>query len=304
MPSAPRIVGPYTTPYVPAPDVFPGPDSVFFTAGRTYADWQPNDHTLLRGPDGLWHAFGITHPTPPGYRPDDRATFVDVHDGEWQFFHAISPAARLKDSLRTASWRDLPKVLASPTRPGDTRPIYAPFIVPHGGAYHMLFGPMPMRVSRSRDLHSWSAPEILFEDEPGARDPHVLRHDGRYLLTYTRDDAVAQRTSDDLVHWSPARIVFHMRRSGSPESPVLVHRDGAFYLFWCLWDGSDLVNGAYDHRTQVYRSADPTDFDRAELVAGLQAHAPEVIEDEDGDWFISSAEWPRRGVSIAPLAWV
>jgi hypothetical protein len=38
-------------------------------------------------------------------------------------------------------------------------------------------------------------------------------------------------------------------------------------------------------------------------VAELQAHAPEIFHDEVGDWYISSVEWPHRGVSIAPLTW-
>jgi beta-fructofuranosidase len=53
----------------------------------------------------------------------------------------------------------------------------------------------------------------------------------------------------------------------------------------------------------VFRSGDPLDFKAAPCVAELKAHAPEVFRDEDGDWFISSVEWPHRGVSLAPLAW-
>ena len=60
---------------------------------------------------------------------------------------------------------------------------------------------------------------------------------------------------------------------------------------------------AYDNRTFVVRSPDPLDFHHVPCVAQLQAHAPEVSRDEDGDWFISSVEWPKRGFSIAPLAW-
>jgi hypothetical protein len=31
--------------------------------------------------------------------------------------------------------------------------------------------------------------------------------------------------------------------------------------------------------------------------------APELFQDEDGGWWISSAERPHRGVSIAPVKW-
>lgn len=58
----PRIVGAWVHVYQPNGDVFPGPDSPRFKAGRHYPDWQVNDHAILKGPDGRWHAFGITHP--------------------------------------------------------------------------------------------------------------------------------------------------------------------------------------------------------------------------------------------------
>jgi hypothetical protein len=40
------------------------------------------------------------------------------------------------------------------------------------------------------------------------------------------------------------------------------------------------------------------------VVAELRAHAPEVVCDERGDWYLASVERPYRGVSVAPLAWV
>ena len=91
-----------------------------------------------------------------------------------------------------------------------------------------------------------------------------------------------------------------MRRPGVPESPMIIERRGWFYLFWTLYDGD---NGSYDNRTFVYVSRTPYDFSAAEEVGMLLTHAPELIQDEEGGWFITSAEWPRRGVSIAPLEW-
>ncbi|MDA3925379.1 MAG: hypothetical protein PF904_11845 [Kiritimatiellae bacterium] len=38
-------------------------------------------------------------------------------------------------------------------------------------------------------------------------------------------------------------------------------------------------------------------------MAGCTVHAPEIIQDERGQWFISSADHPHRGVSVAPLVW-
>jgi beta-fructofuranosidase len=61
--------------------------------------------------------------------------------------------------------------------------------------------------------------------------------------------------------------------------------------------------GAYQHITYVYQSDDPFHFEVDQEVTQLDAHAPEIFQDEEGAWFISSAEFPVRGVSIAPLEW-
>ena len=51
------------------------------------------------------------------------------------------------------------------------------------------------------------------------------------------------------------------------------------------------------------RSETPTDFMSAPVIAEIDSHAPELICAEDGQWYISSVEWPHRGVSLAPLEW-
>ena len=35
----------------------------------------------------------------------------------------------------------------------------------------------------------------------------------------------------------------------------------------------------------------------------LRAHAPEIVQDEKGDYFISSADYPQRGINLARLVW-
>jgi beta-fructofuranosidase len=87
----------------------------------------------------------------------------------------------------------------------------------------------------------------------------------------------------------------------------LIRYNNTFYLFVCGWDGNwdqKETQGAYQHITYVYQSDDPLHFTPENLITTLDAHAPEVFQDEDGNWFISSAEWPHRGISIAPLSWV
>jgi beta-fructofuranosidase len=293
----PRIVGEYVTVYRPAGDRYSGPDTTELKAGQWYERWVPNDHTILKGPDGRWHAFGITHPL----------TGTDhVHEGEFQSFHAVAPAGPLKDVLRDSAWKDLPKVLPPSERPGEILPNHAPYIVQRGDLYQMIYGPSPIRLATSPNLETWTPRGPLFHEPLGARDPNVLLVDGAYYMTFCTENRIAARWSKDLRDWSQSKTILQMDEGVAPESPSLIHFDGAFYLVVCGWNGvwdRKTVGGAYQHRSYVYRSLDPLDFDGGQVIARLESHAPEIFQDEEGQWFISSVEWPRRGVSIARLVW-
>lgn len=91
-----------------------------------------------------------------------------------------------------------------------------------------------------------------------------------------------------------------------------IKRNDTFYLFWCLWDSAGsgdklpaLYDGhnpsTYDYRTYVYASNTPTNFNNRAPVAELLAHAPEIIQDEEDDFFISSADYPNSGINLAKL---
>lgn len=88
----------------------------------------------------------------------------------------------------------------------------------------------------------------------------------------------------------------------------MIFHNNTFYLFVCSWDGiwdqKDIV-GAYQQKTHVLQSDDPLNFgtDDEKQVALLNAHAPEIFQDEAGHWYISSVEWPNRGVSVDRLSW-
>jgi hypothetical protein len=293
----PRIVGDYVTVYRPAGDRFPGPDTTELKAGRWYEEWVPNDHTILKGPDGRWHAFGITHPL----TSTDR-----VHEGEFQSFHAVAPKGPLKECLRDGTWKDLPKVLPPSERPDEILENHAPYIVRKDDLYYMIYGPSPIRLATSRDFNTWTPKGALFRERSGARDPSVLFWEGTYYIVFCTENSVIARTSRDLHGWSESRTVFRMKNGVAPESPSIVRFNDSFYLFVCAWNGiwdRKTVQGAYQHQTYVYRSDDPLDFTGSREVARLESHAPEVFQGEDGQWYISSAEWPRRGVNLARLVW-
>ena len=212
----------------------------------------------------------------------------------------------MSEVLRDGTWTDLPKVLPPAQRPGEILENHAPSILRRDHEYVMIYGPSPIRWASSDDLENWKPRGVLFEEADSTRDPHVLFWQGIYYMVYCTGDRVNARTSADLLQWSPPRTILQLHDNIAPESPQLVRYGDTFYLFVCGWNGiwdRQTVQGAYQHVTYVYESADPLKFDGAKLLTRLDSHAPEVFQDEEGDWFISSAEWPQRGVSIARLVW-
>lgn len=289
MPKTPRIIEPFSHIYSPGEDEYPGPDTPNLRAGDPYREWVPNDHTFVKGPDGIWHSFGITAPFTP-----------IVHEGEYCGYHISGPKSI---SLKPEAWMEHPKVLPPSARPGEPVWFWAPFVVERGGVYHMFYGPGDMRLATSTDLFHWEPQGTVFSQEGVPRDPCIVEIGGRHCMVYVAENSLFARWSDDLRKWSDtAQEIYRSPREGAcPESPFLVPYDDAWYMFWCLYDGAQ---GPYDHRVTVLRSDDPTDFHKAELVASLQAHAQEIIHEEaTGKWYISSAEWPHRGVSLAEMVW-
>ena len=101
-PAIPQIVGDYVLIYKPQPDIYIGKDTKHYKAGQTYTNWQPNDHTFIKGPDNRWHCFGIT-------RPND-VMDDGIHEGEGLCFHAVAPLGELQHAFRPKSWIDRPKL--------------------------------------------------------------------------------------------------------------------------------------------------------------------------------------------------
>ena len=293
----PVIYSEYLHAYHPLGDVFPGPDTKNSKAGEYYPNWQPNDHCFIKGPDSRWHAFGITHPaTEPGERVS--------HDNEYVSFHAVSPGDNFEYSFREDAWADKPKVLPPSERPGESVSNHAPTIVKHNGLYKMIYGPVPFRMAVSEDLYQWDPKGPIKINENNGRDPSLMLWDGIYYLTYCSGNAVKTSTSKDLSNWTePVEIFKGEVESYQCESPTLLIHNNKFYLFWCLWDTAVASNG-YGERTFVYCSNNPLDFHGQPLITELAAHAPEIIMGEDSSrWYISSAQYPWRGINIARLQW-
>ena len=290
----------FTWVYKPAGDKFYGPDTKSLKEGEWYDQWVPNDHAFIKGDDGKWHIIGITHPY---VDPDPK--YGGIHQGEYASFHAVSSATEFKESLKESHFSDLPKILPPSDRPGEPLPNHAPFIVKRDGLFYMVYGPSPIRLAVSSDLSKWELKGDLFSQEGGSRDPNLLLHDGTYYMSYCSQRSVLTRTSKDLMNWSEPKTIF-TTSSFDPESPSLIHQNGTFYLFVCSWNGvwdRKEIQGAYQHKTYVYQSDDLLDFGTGNEIATLNAHAPEIFQDEDGQLYISSVEWPNRGVSVDKLSW-
>ncbi|MDU0353403.1 family 43 glycosylhydrolase [Paraglaciecola aquimarina] len=287
--------------YQPKGDVFFGPDTKTLKEGEWYDNWVPNDHGFIKADDGKWHIFGITHP----YIAPKHG---DIHKGENASFHAVSTTTNFKDAFVTNHFIDKAKVLPPQDRPNEPIVNHAPYIIKKDDWYYMVYGPSPMRLAVSKDLYEWQSKGNLFHQEGGARDPSLFVQNGKYYMVYCSQNSVLLRESDDMLTWSEPKTIF-TSVIYEPESPSLIFHNGTYYLVVCSWDGvwdkKELV-GAYQEKSYVLQSDDMFNFGKNsdKQVATLLGHAPELFQDEDGDWYISSAEWPNRGVSVDKITWV
>lgn len=279
----------------PADDVTAGEFTRIYDPSVGEAEpWYINDHTFVRGPDGTWHLFGITHAEPPDPLDED------------DLAHATAPSPH-------GPWTKQPFALSVDPAYGETH-LWAPHVIESGGVYYMFYcgggtdsTQYQINLATSTDLWTWTRHPTgpLFRDGFDARDPFVTRIDGRWVMYYTANSdpaggnhTVMYRTSDDLVTWSERRTVFTDPEvgtgGGGTESPFVVAHNGSWYLFIG-------PRGGYVG-TDVFRSDNPYNFDNKVLTGHLASHAAEVVRDGD-DWFASAAGWGQGGVYLAPLTW-
>lgn len=298
----PKQTNNYKWIYKPEGDYFFGPDTKQLKEGKWYTNWVPNDHAFVKDSSGKWHIFGITHPL-----VEAKSLIGNVHQGEYASFHAVSSKTNFNETIERHHYQDLPKVLSPKERPGEMLSNHAPYIFKKDGLYQMIYGPSPIRLAASSDLYKWETKGKLFHEKEGARDPNLLFHDGTYYIVYCSKKCVKMRKSSDLKNWSEAETIL-VTNKFDPESPSLIFHNDAFYLFVCSWDGNwdgKDIKGAYQNTTYVYHSKDKIRFgtDHEKEITTLKSHAPEIFKDENNQWYISSVEWPYRGVSIDKLKW-
>ena len=266
--------------------------------------WYTNDHCFAMDSSGIWHAYGII-----GRRPADAWN-------ETQFFHASSR------ELLKPQWDD--HGYAMTAEPGVERVLWAPHIYQENGVSYMFYNTGNMqenarkycswgqlRMAHSRDMFQWTRHDRnpLFSDPGHARDACVKKFGDLYYFYYTRTfsevdtrSCVGVRTSHNLLDWSGPKIA-HIQPNdanwwgGDAESPMVIFKNGYYYLFICL------AMTEYN-LTKVYWSNDPLEFPIENLVTSLPVHAAEIIHDEANDqWYISATGWDKKGLFLAKLKW-
>ena len=264
--------------------------------------WYTNDHCFVQDNDGKWHAYGIV-----GYLP------ARPWDVEKQLFHITA------DSF-TGEWKEHDFIKADARFENH---LWAPHVLKDNGTLYMTvtggnrqktarnyasFGTVNLKTSK--DGFKWTQEECnpIVSDPGHARDSFILKDGKDYYLYYTRTvseidlrSAVAVKHSTDLKHWTAPKLVhiqpLRCNWGGDCESPFVIKKDGIYYMFICL-----AMTGY--NKTQVFWSKDPNNFPKENLVTELKTHASEIIQDKDGNWFISDTGWDKKGLYIAPMKWV
>jgi hypothetical protein len=258
--------------------------------------WCINDHTFVRGPDGTWHLFGITHIAPFNFPQDPGKHLLHATAG----------------TLTQSPWHKEPFAVTADWDKNGEWLLWAPHVILHNRLYYMFVcvghsrgHQYKIHLLTSKDLWRWNRHPAnpLLTDGFDARDPNVLRVGEEWLMYYTAtarpeggNHIVACVSSPDLKHWDRRRVAFTHPREGSfggpTESPFVVRRGASYYLFAC--DGGT---------TTAYLSRNPFHWEFKDRVGTIQAHAAEVVRDQDGKWYISHAGWEHGGLSLAPLVW-
>ncbi|MBN2155405.1 MAG: family 43 glycosylhydrolase [Candidatus Lokiarchaeota archaeon] len=271
--------------------------------------WYTNDHCFVRGPDNLWHGYGII-----GY---NILGFAFSWIIEQNLFHITS------DSLTRNVWQEHNYALNADRTKGEQY-AWAPHIISKNNLLYMYYAAGNLRpfsiisgihgriqLATSEDGFKWKRNEYnpIFSGPGNARDPMIFELNSQYFAYYTtsynekdKRSCVAVRTSPDLRHWSGPKIAFiypgkNSKWAGNTESPFVVCNEEIFYLFVCH------AQKKYN-LTSVYWSEDPELFPNENHVCDLNTHASEIIFDGEEGWFISNTGWDKKGLFLAPLEWI
>ncbi len=254
------------------------------------------DHAVIYNPDDhKWHMYGIQMP-------------------HTSYIHLTS------DSLTASPWEKK----ADFTYKGLS--IWAPHIIKQDGKYWMYSTAVgkelrELVLSTSKDLQSenWTHYHnnpILVRRTPAGfdgkiKDCMLYKEDGQWIMYYsvvmerTNDKdhwVVGYSTSKDLLTWSETKVAFDQNTDPGVESPFVVKRGKYYYLFL---SGRPWPIGGVD----VFRSESPFHWDeKHDYIKRFpknptKAHAMEIIQDHNGQWYMTRCGKDIGGWWIAPLTW-
>ncbi len=272
--------------------------------------WHINDHCFIKTDDGTWHMYGIMYPDPDSGDP----SYVNY------FGHASAT------EMMQIPWNEEEPPFYETLSAGDV--LWAPHIIFHAGIYYMFYcgggdlNNYKMCLRTSSDLVTWSTRQILFQDGFQGRDPMVLYVDeiGQWVIYYCATEypsggnhVVVCRTSPDLINWSARQIVYSDLHTGTDygptESPFVVQRGNYYYLFIGPrpYDYPSESVPNWEHPgysgTDVFMSDTWNHWTNADFVGWIDAHAPEIIKDNDGLWYISHCGVKQGGLYIRRMYW-
>ncbi len=243
-----------------------------------------NDHSVIYNPtEKKWHMYGIVN-------------------GEKSFIHLTA------DSLTQQNWVEHKHYVDYGAQ------IWAPHIIYEKGKYFMFYTkigvPRQIVCVESTDLWYWSEPELILASRTRSgndaknKDPMIIKEKDQWIMyvSMMKDSAnwvVAYSTSRDLKRWSKPLICFDENTSmPSVESPFVVKRSDYYYIFISArpWPYGYL---------EVFRSSSPYAWKVTDKVKWMDWHAPEIIRDLDGKWYITLCgyEPERNGFSVFQLYW-
>lgn len=291
--------GEYVRIYSPGADVYSGPDTESFKSGEMYEKWIVNDFSVMRSGDE-WHIVGITHPCPEGFK-DSFNYSGDVHEAEYQLFHAAAKAESFSQLFTRDSFSDEKKLLYPNERKGEGNEIWAPQLMKHDGKNSVIYSPGKIRMAQSEVFEGWSVRELFECESRFSRDPFVFSENGVSYVIYTDGQKLKYRTTCDFYSFSDEKVLMdELFANTETESPFLFKKDGVYYLLLCIWDGR---NGAYDERTFVFAADTLEGLKNTAPITMLDAHAPEVVRDDDGTYYLLSVFYPENGISAVKLKW-
>ncbi len=246
------------------------------------------DHSIIyNANDKKWHLYGIEL-------------------GNSTFIHLTA------DSLTQRGWEKHKPFIYK------NKEIWAPHIIKHDDTYYMFYTsigvPREIRLATSKDLFEWKhySEEPLFawsnEDNNNLKnkDPMVFRDNinDQWIMyvTMMKDDkhwVVGYTVSKDLLNWSEYEICFDENtESPGVESPFVVKRGDYYYL--TLSARNTWPHGAQE----FFRSKSPFNWEVKDLVKSIDPwHAAEIVQDHDGQWYLSRSSGNENNFRMAPLYW-